>query len=247
VSRRVVVTGGAKGIGLAVVERFSALGDEVHALGRDEDALRRLGAGGARIATAVCDVTDEDAVQRTFKAIGDVDVLVNNAGIGESAPIGKTTLRSWCQHFDVNVTGPFLCTRAVVDGMRARGAGSIITVASTAGRVGAPYTSAYTASKHAAVGLMRAVAAELVGTGVRVNAVCPTFVRTPMTDRSIARIVERTGRTPEQAERALADQTPLGRLLEPDEVAAAVVFLASDAAAAITGQALVIDGGAIQT
>jgi NAD(P)-dependent dehydrogenase (short-subunit alcohol dehydrogenase family) len=131
--------------------------------------------------------------------------------------------------------------------MRARVAGSIITVASTAGRVGAPYTSAYTASKHAAVGLMRAVAAELVGTGVRVNAVCPTFVRTPMTDRSIARIVERTGRTPEQAERALADQTPLGRLLEPDEVAAAVVFLASDAAAAITGQALVIDGGAIQT
>jgi NAD(P)-dependent dehydrogenase (short-subunit alcohol dehydrogenase family) len=248
VSRRVVVTGGAKGIGLAVVERFAALGDEVHALGRDEEALRRLAGGDhpAPIATAVCDVTDEDAVQRTFEALGDVDVLVNNAGIGESAPIGRTTLRSWCEHFDVNVTGPFLCTRAVVDGMRARGTGSIITVASTAGRVGAPYTSAYTASKHAAVGLTRAVAAELAGTGVRVNAVCPTFVRTPMTGRSIARIVEKTGRTPEEAERALADQTPLGRLLEPDEVAAAVVFLASDAAAAITGQALVIDGGAIQ-
>jgi NAD(P)-dependent dehydrogenase (short-subunit alcohol dehydrogenase family) len=245
VSRRVVVTGGAKGIGRAVVEAFAALGDEVHALGRDEDALRVL-REAAGVATAVCDVTDEDAVRRTFERLGDIDVLVNNAGLAESAPIGKTTLRSWCEHFDVNVTGPFLCTRAVVEGMRARGAGSIITVASTAGRVGAPYTSAYTASKHAAVGLMRAVAAELAGSGVRVNAVCPTFVRTPMTERSIARIVEKTGRTPEQAERALADQTPLGRLLEPGEVAAAVVFLASEASEAITGQAIVIDGGGVQ-
>jgi NAD(P)-dependent dehydrogenase (short-subunit alcohol dehydrogenase family) len=245
VSRRVVVTGGATGIGRAVVKAFVALDDEVHALGRDEDALRRIGQSAGAL-TAVCDVTDEEAVRRTFGRIGDVDVLVNNAGFAESAPIGKTTLRSWCEHFDVNVTGPFLCTRAVVDGMRARGAGSIITIASTAGRVGAPYTSAYTASKHAAVGLMRAVAAELAGSGVRVNAVCPTFVRTPMTARSIARIVEQTGRTPEQAEQALAGQTPLGRLLEPDEVAAAVVFLASEPAAAITGQAIVIDGGGIQ-
>jgi NAD(P)-dependent dehydrogenase (short-subunit alcohol dehydrogenase family) len=160
--------------------------------------------------------------------------------------LAKTTLNSWLRHFDVNVTGPFLCTRAVVESMRARQTGAIITVASTAGRVGAPYTSAYTASKHAAVGLMRAVAAELAGTGVRVNAVCPTFVRTDLTARAVANIVEKTGRTPEEAERALAAQTPMNRLLEPDEVADAVVFLASDAAAAITGQALVIDGGGIQ-
>jgi NAD(P)-dependent dehydrogenase (short-subunit alcohol dehydrogenase family) len=239
-----VVTGGAKGIGLAVVERFAALGDEVVALGRDREALARLAGGG--VATRVCDVSDEAAVSAAFEQIGDVDVLVNNAGIAESAPLSKTTLKSWGAHFDVNVTGPFLCTRAVADGMRTRGSGSIITVASTAGRVGAPYTSAYTASKHAAVGLMRAVAAELAGSGVRVNAVCPTFVRTELTARSIARIVEKTGRTPTEAERALAATTPLNRLLEPAEVADAVVFLASDAAAAITGQALVIDGGAIQ-
>ena len=136
--------------------------------------------------------------------------------------------------------------RAVVPGMRERGSGAIVTVASTAGRIGVPYTSAYTASKHAAVGLMRAVASELAGTGVRVNAVCPTFVRTELTARAIARIVETTGRTPAESEAALSRQSPLGRLLEPDEVADAVVFLASPAAAAINGQALVIDGGGIQ-
>jgi NAD(P)-dependent dehydrogenase (short-subunit alcohol dehydrogenase family) len=227
--RRVVVTGAAKGIGLAVVQRFAALGDDVIGLSH-----------------ADLDVTDEDAVERVFAEIGDVDVLVNNAGIAESAPLRKTTLELWRRHFDVNVTGPFLCTRAVIDGMGSRNAGCVITVASTAGRTGSPYTSAYSASKHAAVGLMRAVAAEFAGTGVRVNAVCPTFVRTELTARSIANIVQRTGRSEDEAEAAIVKQTPLGRLLEPGEVADAVGFLASDAAAAITGQALVIDGGGLQ-
>lgn len=240
-NRTVVVTGGAKGIGLAVVERFVALGDDVIALGRDEQALSRL-----KVRTAVCDVTDEDAVVATFDEIGAVDVLVNNAGIAESAPLTKTSLSSWLRHFDVNVTGPFLCMRAVVPGMRERGGGSIVTVASTAGRIGIPYTSAYTASKHAAVGLTRAVASELTGTGVRVNAVCPAFVRTELTARAIARIVETTGRSEVESEQALARTSPLGRLLEPEEVADAVTFLASPAAEAINGQALVIDGGGIQ-
>ncbi len=197
--------------------------------------------------TAVCDVTDEDAVSRTFAEIEAVDVLVNNAGSAESAPLARTSLSSWLAHFDVNVTGPFLCMRAVVPGMRARGHGVIVTVASTNGRVGTPYTSAYTASKHAAVGLTRAVASELAGTGVRVNAVCPTFVRTDMTRRSIERIVESTGRTPKESEDALAHFSPLGRLLEPEEVAETIAFLASEAAEAITGQAVVMDGGGVQT
>jgi NAD(P)-dependent dehydrogenase (short-subunit alcohol dehydrogenase family) len=242
VTRTVVVTGAAGGIGTALVNRFAAAGDRVVALGRSADSLARL----AQAEQVVCDVTDERSVSAAFVDIGTVDLLVNNAGIGESAPLHKTTLEAWTQHLAVNATGPFLCMRAVVPGMRERGAGVIVTVASTAGRVGAPYLAAYTASKHAAIGLTRAVAAELAGTGVRVNAVCPGFVRTELTRRSIDNIVRRTGRTAEQAELALAESSPLGRLLEPDEVVDAVVYLASPAAAAVNGQALVLDGGGIQ-
>ena len=135
-----VVTGAAKGIGRAVVERFAALGDEVIALGRDEAALAQPEHEDRR-----CDVTDEDAVALTFEQIGAVDVLVNNAGFAESARLNRTTLASWGQHFDVNVTGPFLCMRAVGPGCASAGP-ALVTVASTAGRVGTPYTCAYTAS-----------------------------------------------------------------------------------------------------
>jgi NAD(P)-dependent dehydrogenase (short-subunit alcohol dehydrogenase family) len=227
VSRVVVVTGGAKGIGKAVAERFG--GDHVQAPGHDE-----------------LDVTDEAAVQGFFERVGRVDVLVNNAGIGRGASLGRTTLDDWRAQLDVNATGAFLCTRAVAGGMIERGDGRIVTVASVAGLVGARYTAAYSASKHAAIGLMRATAAELAGTGVTANAVCPAYVDTDLTRRTVENIVEKTGRTAEQARADLEQMTPLGRLLEPDEVAAAVVFLASPEAAAINGQTLILDGGGFQ-
>jgi NAD(P)-dependent dehydrogenase (short-subunit alcohol dehydrogenase family) len=246
-NRVVVVTGGGKGIGRAAVAAFSAAGDRVIAVGRDAEALDDAVCSmpDERSRAEVCDVTDERAVVDLFARLHHVDVLVNNAGVATSAPIARTSLADWRRQLDVNATGAFLCTRAVVPGMVERGYGRIVTVASTAGCIGYPYTSGYTASKHAAVGLMRAVAAEVAGTGVTANAVCPTFVRTDMTRRSVRRIAEATGRSAQEAERELAQSSPLGRLLEPAEVADAVLYLASHAAAAINGQTLVIDGGGI--
>jgi NAD(P)-dependent dehydrogenase (short-subunit alcohol dehydrogenase family) len=240
-----VVTGGSRGIGRVVVERFAAAGDRVVAMGRDAHALEAVSEIPG-VSAAICDVTDEDAVRAAFASAGEVDVLVNNAGVSTSAPLERTTLADWRLQLEVNATGGFLCTRAVVPGMLERGYGRVVTVASTAAHRGYPYTAGYTASKHAALGLMRAVAAEVAGTGVTANAVCPAFVRTEMTERSVARIVERTGRSSEQAEAALAETSPLGRLLEPEEVAAAVLYLASDGAAAVNGQTLILDGGGIQ-
>ena len=242
-ARVVVVTGGGKGIGRAVVARFAAAGDHVVAVGRDRAALDQTGASAAE----VCDVTDEAGVAALFERLGRVDVLVLSAGVSTSAPVERTTLEDWKAQLAVNATGAFLCTRAVVPGMIERADGRIVTIASTAGLAGSRYTSAYTASKHAAVGLMRAVAAELAGTGVTANAVCPIFVRTEMTTRSIERIMAATGRDETEAEAALVASSPLGRLLEPEEVAFAVQLLAAPEATAINGQTLVLDGGGIQT
>jgi NAD(P)-dependent dehydrogenase (short-subunit alcohol dehydrogenase family) len=227
-SRVVLVTGAAGGIGRALVTQFSS--DSVIGVTRQE-----------------CDVTDEAAVAALFERVGAVDVLINNAGVSASAPLARTTLADWQSQHDVNATGAFLCTRAALPGMLERDSGRIVTIASTAALAGARYTAAYAASKHAAVGLMRAVAAEVAGTGVTANAVCPAFVRTPMTERSVERIASVTGRSVEEGEAALAAAAPLGRLLEPAEVAFAVAFLAAPEAGAINGQTLVVDGGGIQS
>jgi NAD(P)-dependent dehydrogenase (short-subunit alcohol dehydrogenase family) len=247
-ARRVVVTGGSRGIGRAIVGRFAELGDEVVAVSRDSQALEAVAAAaGLGVTARTCDLTDEAAVDALMAEIGPVDVLVNNAGSSESAPLQKTTLESWNSQIAINATAVFLCTRAVISGMRERDQGRIVTVASTAGRAGAAYASAYAASKHAAVGLMRSVAAEVAGTQITANAVCPAFVDTDMTQASAARIAERTGRSLDQSFEALAKLSPLGRLVDPEEVADTVVWLASAQAGAINGQTIVLDGGGIQT
>lgn len=240
-AHKVLVTGGSRGIGAAVVEAFAARGHPVVSVARSAEALDdQAGArpGGGHVQPERCDVTDEAAVAAVFDRHPDVEVLVNNAGTAMSAPLRRTSLEDWDRMLRVNATSAFLCTRAALDGMRERGRGRIVMVASSAGLEGAPYVAAYTASKHAMVGLCRAVASEVAGTGVTVNAVCPSFVDTDMTRRTVQRISDATGRSTEHARESLLEQAPSGRLLSPEEVAAAVLFLASDEAAAINGQTL---------
>ncbi len=245
--RLALVTGGNKGIGRAVVERCAADGYEVVAVGRDAAALaevdREAAAHGWTVTTEVCDVTDETAVVDLFARHGPVDVCVANAGVSASSPLHRTTLEDWRRHLDVNATGVFLTVREALRGMRGQETGRIVVVASTAGIRGGAYIAAYTASKHAAVGLVRAAAVEVAGTGVTVNAVCPAYVRTPMTERTLDRIQQLTDRDRDSALEAIVSQSALGRLIEPAEVADAVAYLCGDAAAAVNGQTIVIDGG----
>lgn len=242
--RTVVVTGGNKGIGRAIVEQFAAAGDRVIAVGRDAGAVSDV-AGEPGVEGEICDVTDESAVGEMFGRIGEVDVLVTNAGVALSAPVAKMTMADWDVQHAVNATGTFLCVRAALPGMVARGIGRIVSVSSVAGVGGARYISGYAASKHATVGLIRSVAAEVAGSGVTANAVCPAYVRTEMTQRAVDGIVARTGRTIAEGEAMLAGMSMLGRLLEPGEVAFAVAFLAAPEAAAINGQTLILDGGGV--
>jgi NAD(P)-dependent dehydrogenase (short-subunit alcohol dehydrogenase family) len=243
-----VVTGGNKGIGRACAAGLLAAGHRVVVTGRDRAALDAtvadLDAAGEVEARAF-DVTDEDAVEEALADL-EVDVLVANAGVAFSEPLERTKLDDWRWVLDVNVTGVFLCTRAVIAGMRERDRGRVIAVASVASHHGLRYGTAYAASKHGVLGFIRALATEVAGTGVTANTVCPAFVDTPMTDRSVANIVERTGRSDEDARRALERMAPLDRLVTPEEVAAAVAYLASDAAAAVNGQSIILDGGGIQ-
>ncbi len=245
--RLAVVTGGGKGIGRAIATRLAQGGDRVVIAGRDTAALDATASEVEGIVDVCeCDVTQEADVAELFERAGNVEVLVNNAGVETSAPIGRTELSAWSQQLDVNATGAFLCTRAAVPGMLERDYGRLVFVSSTASHAGFPYTSAYAASKHAAIGLMRAVSAEVAGTGVTMNSVSPTFVRTKMWERWVRRVVDKTGRTVAEIEQALEHSLPLGRVLEPDEVAAVVAFLASDEAAVINGQTLILDGGGVQ-
>ena len=250
-ARVAVVTGAGRGIGAATARALADAGLDVVLAARTQKQVEQqtaeLAARGRRVKAVVCDVTSEasvEALSREAGELGPVGVLVNNAGAAGSMPLARTSLDEWNRLLAVNATGAFLCTRAFLPGMLERKWGRVVNVASTAGLVGAKYLAAYTAAKHALVGLTRSVAAEVAGTGVTANAVCPGFVDTDMTVESLNRIVAKTGRTRKEALAAALASAGQSRLISADEVAAAVVALALGAEGAPpNGEALVLDGG----
>ncbi|MER8435730.1 SDR family oxidoreductase [Mesorhizobium sp. M1312] len=245
--RHALVTGGGSGVGRSIALGLAGAGLDVTICGRREAALAGVASESDRIFGIAADVSDEAAMaslyRQTEAARGPIDIVVANAGMSSSAPAQRTSLADWQRTLDVNLTGAFLTVKPALAGMITRKTGRIIFVASTAGLKGYPYVAAYVAAKHGVVGLMRALAVETAKSGVTVNAVCPGFVETDMLEESIQRIVEKTGRTVEEARTSLASTNPQGRFIQPEEVAAAVLWLCGDAAQSITGQTISISGG----
>ncbi|MDG4884564.1 SDR family NAD(P)-dependent oxidoreductase [Mesorhizobium sp. WSM4884] len=245
--RHALVTGGGSGVGRAIALALAEAGVDVTICGRREEALAEVAKQNDRISGIAADVTDEAEItvlyEKAQAARGPFDIVVANAGMAGSAPAHKTSLTDWQRTLDVNLTGAFLTVKPALAGMLARKTGRIVFVASTAGLKGYAYVAPYVAAKHGVVGLMRALAAETAKSGVTVNAVCPGFIETDMLEESIQRIVERTGRSVDEARASLAATNPQGHFIQPEEVAEAVLWLCSDAARSITGQAISVSGG----
>lgn len=246
--KSVLITGGGRGIGRAIALEFARQGARVAVAARTAEQVEQVAAeiGGEAL---VCDVSDPESVARIFtdmrERFGDADILVNNAGVAESATLVNTTDELWHRHLSINLSGTFYCTRAALPAMLKKGWGRVINIASIAGKTGAPYIAAYSASKHGVMGLTRSIALEVATTGITVNAICPGYVDTDMVTRGVEQITKKTGRTAEEALDSLKKMSPQNRLVTSEEVAAVALLLASDAGRGINGQGISVDGGSV--
>ncbi|HET6203167.1 MAG TPA: SDR family NAD(P)-dependent oxidoreductase [Planctomycetota bacterium] len=249
--RVALVTGGGRGIGRAIALALGRAGARVAVAARTrtevEAVAREVAAGGSEALPLACDATVRpevaQAVEEVRRRFGFLDVLVNNAGTAESAPLAKTDEAMWDRILATNLTSAYLFTRASLPGMLERGFGRVVNVASTAGKVGGAYLSAYCASKHGVVGFTRALALETAGRGVTVNAVCPGYVRTALSERAVRNVAAKTGMSEAQARSRLEAANPQNRFVEPEEVAALVLYLCCEGARGVSGQAINLDGG----
>ncbi len=252
---RAIVTGSGRGIGRAIALAFAQAGADVAITARtsgDLDTLAaEIGAMGRKCMAVPCDVTDPEQVAsmaaQVIEGMGGIDILVNNAGNAESHPFLNHPDDLWHRMLAANLTSVYYVTKAFTPALIDAGGGRIINIASTAARVGAKYVAAYTAAKHGVLGLTRALAIELLPHNITVNAICPGFVDTPMTQASITNIMDRTGMSEAEAREALERMNPQRRLIEPAEVAAVALFLAQQSSKGITGQAINVDGGGVQS
>lgn len=246
--RTVLITGGSRGIGRATALHLASRGARIVVTGRTVDALEEVAAQTEGLAVRM-DLSDRaqtrEAIAHIRERAGEIDCLINNAGIAVGAPLSRTTDEVWDSIQQINVHGPLAMCRAFVPPMAKAGWGRVVNVSSLAGLTGQAYTSAYCASKHALIGLTRALAMEFARTGVTINAVCPGWVETDMARDAIDRIVQTTGRPAEQARATLAGASPQGRMVEPEEVAALIGTLCSEASRGIHGQAIPVDGGTV--
>lgn len=251
--RRTLVTGAGRGIGRSIALALAAAGADVAVTARTSSEIEQVAAEiqslGCRSFAIPCDVTNPSQVEQmsalVTQSFGTIDILVNNAGSGKSHKFLNHPDPLWHEMLSINLTSVYCVTKAFVPNMVAQKWGRIINIASVASKVGARYIAAYTAAKHGVLGLTRALAAEFVTDGITVNAICPGYVDTPMTQANIENMVNRLGMTEEKAREILAHTSPQDRLIEPEEVAALTVFLAQERSKGITGQAINVDGGSV--
>ncbi|RMD90281.1 MAG: SDR family NAD(P)-dependent oxidoreductase [Alphaproteobacteria bacterium] len=247
--RHALVTGGGTGIGLAIATALAEHGAQVTITGRREGPLAEAAAAHEGLHPLVMDVTDEANVEAGFAAAqqarGPVTIHVANAGIAETAPMHKETLAHWRKVLATNLDGVFLTTRAALRQMRSEGWGRIITISSIAGLRGLKYGAAYSTSKHGVIGLTRVVSEECMGSGITANAICPGYVRTPIVEENAKLIAARSGISEEAAIAAMVKDNRHGRLIEPEEIAAAAVWLCLPGSESVNGQTIPIAGGQV--